>query len=75
VCTLAETTLAETTLAERLVEFMSERILAVYHTLLAVITAYALMRRGVDWCSTVACVASLSFVAYVKWEEYFRRRR
>jgi membrane protein implicated in regulation of membrane protease activity len=54
---------------------MSERILAVYHTLLAAIAAYVLAWRGVDWGYMVTTVAMLSFVAYVKWEEYFRQRR
>jgi hypothetical protein len=54
---------------------MKERILAVYHTLLAAVAAFALVRRGVDWGYTVTCVTMLSFVAYVKWEEYFRQRR
>jgi hypothetical protein len=46
---------------------MSERILAVYHTLLAAIAAYVLAWRGVDWGYMVTTVAMLSFVAYVKW--------
>jgi hypothetical protein len=53
---------------------MSKRILAVYHTLLAVLVAYILDQRGDDFY-TVTTVAMLSFVAYVKWEEYFQRRR
>jgi hypothetical protein len=54
---------------------MRERILAVYHTLLAALTGYIVFqRRGVDIYG-ITTVVMLAFVAYVKWEEYFRQRR
>jgi hypothetical protein len=52
---------------------MRERVLAIYHTLLATFSGYMLFRRGDPYA--LACTAALSFVAYVKWEEYWSRRR